>query len=65
MKHPAQCLSNDFADQLALSERRPAGVELFFGKEMVEFIDFICRAGIGISLPVSLRSFPQRAIHFL
>lgn len=31
MKPTAQCLSNDFVDQLALSERGPVGVELCFG----------------------------------
>lgn len=45
MKPTAQCPSNDFVDQLALSERGPVGVELCFGEEMVEFIDFICTAG--------------------
>lgn len=30
MKHPAQCLSNEFVDQLALSERGRAEVEASF-----------------------------------
>lgn len=30
MKHTAQYRSNDLVDQLALSERRPVGVELCF-----------------------------------
>lgn len=42
MKHPAQCLSNEFVDQMALSERGRVEVETRFGEEMVEFIDFIC-----------------------
>lgn len=65
MKHAAQCLSNDFVDQLALSERGPVGVELCFGEEMAEYIDFICTVGTGKTLPVYLRSFPQGAIQFL
>lgn len=65
MKHPAQCLSNEFVDQMALSERGRVEVETRFGEEMVEFIDFICLAGRGKTLPVCLRSLPQGARRFL
>lgn len=65
MKHPAQCLSNEFVDQLALSERGRAEVEPRFGEEVVEFIDFICTAGGGKTWRVYLRSLPWGALHFL
>lgn len=62
LQHTAQCLSNGFLDQLALSERGPAGVELCYGEEMVELIDFICMVETGKTLPVYLKSFPQGSI---
>lgn len=65
MKHPAQCLSNEFVDQMALSEWGRVEVEARSGEEMVEFIDFICAAGRGKTLPVYLRSLPQGALRFL
>lgn len=51
MKHPAQCLSNEFVDQMALSERGRVEVKTRFGEEMVESIYFICVAGRGKTLP--------------
>lgn len=65
MKHPAQYLSNEFVDQMALSERGRVEAETRFREEMVEFIDFICLAGREKTLPVYLRSLPQGALHFL
>lgn len=65
MKHPAQCLSNEFVDQMALSERGRVEVETRFGEETVEFIYFICVARRGKTLLVYLRSLPQGVLHFL